>query len=73
MSGNAIFEFSTGKLGKRPSAVMVGQVTYLLALVAALWTMLQFDVLGWKMAVFGIYTATAATIVALYAALALRK
>ena len=58
---------------KRPSAVMVGQVTYLLALVAALWTMLQFDVLGWKMAVFGIYTATAATIVALYAALALRK
>ena len=58
---------------KRPSAVMVGQVTYLLALTAALWTMLQFDVLGWKMAVFGIYTATFATIIAVYATLAVRK
>lgn len=60
-------------LRKRPSAVMAGQVSYLLALTVALWVMLQFDVLGWKMAVVGIYTATLATIVAVYAALALRK
>lgn len=54
---------------KRPSAVMAGQITYLVSLVAALYAMLRFGVVGWKMAVFGIYAATVCTIAAVYAAL----
>ena len=55
---------------KRPSAVMVGQVTYLVSMTAALSAMLPCGVMGWKMAVGGIYAGTAATIVAVYLALA---
>lgn len=55
---------------KRPSAVMAGQITYLVALVVALTAMLRFGVIGWKMSVFGIYTATICTTAAVYAALA---
>ena len=54
---------------RRPSAVMAGQVTYLVSLVAALAATLHFGVLGWKMAVFGIYFATLCTIAAVYAAI----
>lgn len=56
-------------LEKRPSAVMAGQITYLAALVAALSVMQAFGVVGWKMAVFGIYAATVATVAAVYCAL----
>ena len=56
-------------VAKRPAAVMAGQVTYLLSLVAALSAMLRFGAIGWKMAVFGIYSATLCTIVAVYVAL----
>lgn len=55
---------------KRPSAVMAGQITYLVALVAALALTLHLGVLGWKMAVTGIYVATLSTIAAVYIALA---
>ena len=55
---------------KRPSAVMAGQFAYLLSLVAALAAMLYLGVVGWKMAVFGTYAATLATIAVIYAALA---
>lgn len=54
---------------KRPSAVMAGQVTYLVALTATLAVLMPCGVLGWKMAVAGIYAATAATILAVYVAL----
>lgn len=56
-----------------PSAVMAGQISYLAALVAALATMLPCGVVGWKMAVGGIYAATAVTTVAVYAALAIAE
>lgn len=55
---------------KRPSAVMAGQITYLVALVAALALTLHLGVLGWKVAVTGIYVATLSTIAAVYIALA---
>ncbi len=54
-------------LARRPSAVTVGQVTYLLSLVAALAVMLKLSVTGWKMAVGGIYIATSCTMLAVYA------
>lgn len=54
---------------KRPSAVMAGQIAYLLSLVAALAVTLHFGVMGWKMAVIGIYTATLSTIAVVYVAL----
>jgi hypothetical protein len=55
---------------KRPSAIMAGQFSYLISLVAALAVMLRMDVIGWKMAVMGIYAATACATLAVYAALA---
>ncbi len=51
---------------RRPSAVMAGQIAYLVSLVVSLAVMLRFGVLGWKMAVFGIYAATLCTIAAVY-------
>ena len=58
---------------KRPGAVMAGQVTYLVSLVTALAVMLHFGVMGWKMAVAGIYVATLSTIAAVYVSLGVRK
>lgn len=55
---------------KRPSAVMAGQIAYLVSLVAALAVMLHFGMMGWKMAVAGIYVATLSTIAVVYAAVA---
>lgn len=54
---------------KQPSAIMAGQISYLAALVAALSAMLSFGVMGWKMAVGGIYAATIVTILAVSLAL----
>lgn len=56
---------------KRPSAVMAGQITYLVSLLVALAIMLPCGVLGWKMAVGGIYFATFCTTLAVYAAVRL--
>ena len=55
---------------KRPSAVMAGQFAYLAALVIALAVTLHVGVIGWKMAVAAIYTATLATTAVIYIALA---
>lgn len=54
---------------KKPSAVMAGQIAYLAALTTTLAILLPCGVIGWKMAVAGIYAATAATIAAVYLAL----
>jgi len=54
---------------KQPSAVMAGQITYLLALTMTLASTLALGVVGWKMSVFAINVATLATIVAVYLAL----
>lgn len=51
---------------KHPAAVMAGQISYLLAMTAALAVMLPCGVMGWKMAVGGIYAGTVATTLAVY-------
>ena len=58
---------------QRPSAVMAGQIAYLAALTAALAVTLHFGLLGWQMAVSGIYAATLATIGVVYLALRLHR
>lgn len=54
---------------RKPRAVMVGQITYLVALVAALAITLLCGVPGWQMSIIAIYTATMATTIAVCAAL----
>ncbi len=54
---------------KRPSAVMAGQITYLVALSATLAAALVLGVAGWKMSVIAVNVATLATIAAVYLAL----
>ncbi len=54
---------------KRPSAVMTGQITYLVALSATLAATLYYGVAGWKMSVIAINVATICTTTALYLAL----
>lgn len=58
---------------KQPSAVMAGQITYLVALTVALAATLALGVAGWKMSVIAINTATLATITAVYTALHLKR
>lgn len=56
-------------LFKRPQAVMCGQITYTIALVAVLATLLPLGVPGYLMAVSAIYVAPIASTCAVYAAL----
>ena len=58
---------------KRPSAVMAGQITYLVALTTTLAMTLALNVAGWKMSVIAINVATLCTIAAVYTALSLKK
>ena len=57
-------------VARRPSAVMVGQVAYTLALLVTLAVLLPLGVPGWAMAVTSIFVAPVATTVAVYSALA---
>lgn len=54
---------------RRPRAVMVGQITYLAALVLALAITLALGVPGYRMSIIAIYFATFSTTLAIYAAL----
>ena len=56
-------------LGKRPSAVMAGQVAYFCGLVASLAAMLPFGIPGWTMALVSIYIAPVCATAATYASL----
>lgn len=54
---------------RRPRAVMVGQITYLAALVLALAITLALGIPGYRMSIISIYFATFATTLAIYAQL----
>ena len=54
---------------KKPSAVMAGQITYLVVLTATLAVTLALGVVGWRMSALAINIATLSTIVAVYTAL----
>ena len=58
---------------KKPTAVMIGQITYLVALTTTLATTLSIGVIGWKMSVLAINIATISTIAAVYTALSVRR
>ena len=59
--------------GKRPKAVMAGQIAYTVGLFCTCMTMLPLGIAGWKIAVTAIFVAPVCTTVAVYAALNLPR